>query len=631
MTFTERVRMRRLLSHLLFIVPLWGLLVAFGTGHSIADESEQKHSQVQLALTALEMGDIEPAIEVTEFEGRTDHSRRTLFIAEFRKAELSYSKLIETVRGSKSPALRSAVLLGLGGIPTANFSEDERTRITDLACQWYELPDSSTHSAAGRLLRRWGVPEPEVADVGRVVPGRNWYINSQGMTLALIVPPPAHPIRLPDPRDAYRKRLADLQEQTGKKELSPEDRWLQAEALYHTGQYEAALVGFEGLLKSGAAGKEEDYELYRLLTLARLKRIKESRQALADWLPKAQEKQELSDLVPYVMIVVPLWVGKKDIAVEQFNQAMSEYYPFPLEKNYNLARAAAQIAETEPPNSPSRESYVDEAFFLLEQCSFLTTEYDSRLPGDVDLMILHDETRFPMMAGISIVPRRPYWIATQEVSRKDFESFVNDHDYQGARPLYWLDRIQVDLDVSPTADHPVQNVIWDEAILYCNWLSEREGLRPVYQSEGNKQIKDRYSDDEYTVNLWRMDKEADGYRLPLEHEWEYSCRAGTSTPWSTGSDESQLAEYCQMVPATEAAVCGSKLPNAWGLHELHGNVSEWCWESLGRDKRGTRGGHICSAPSGCGTKRRGMSSAANRALWTGFRVFRNASESVVLE
>ncbi len=102
---------------------------------------------------------------------------------------------------------------------------------------------------------------------------------------------PAQPIRLPDPRDAYRKRLADLQEQTGEKELSPENRWLQAEALYHTGQYEAALVGFEGLLKSGAAGKEEDCELYRLLTLARLKRTKESKQALADWLPKLRKNR----------------------------------------------------------------------------------------------------------------------------------------------------------------------------------------------------------------------------------------------------------------------------------------------------------------------------------------------------
>ncbi len=260
---------------------------------------------------------------------------------------------------------------------------------------------------------------------------------------------------------------------------------------------------------------------------------------------QAQEKQELSDLAPYVMIVVPLWVGKKDIAVEHSISDVRVSSVSPWIRTIIL-RVLLPRLRKQNPRILGSSSYVDEAFFLLEQCSFLTTEYESRLPGEVDLMILHDETRFPMMAGISIVPRRPYWIATQEVSRKDFESFVNDRDYQGARPLYWLDRTQVDLDVSPTADHPIQNVIWDEAILYCNWLSEREGLRPVYQSEGNKQIKDRYSDDEYTVNLWRMDKEADGYRLPLEHEWEYSCRAGTSTLWSTGSDESQLAEYCQM-------------------------------------------------------------------------------------
>ncbi len=76
-------------------------------------------------------------------------------------------------------------------------------------------------------------------------------------------------------------------------------------------------------------------------------------------------------------------------------------------------------------------------------------------------------------------------------------------------------------------------------------------------------------------------------RLPTEAEWEYACRAGTSTPWYFGRDESQLAAHAwyDVNSAERRAPVGQKLPNPWGIYDLYGNVAEWCLDDIsdGRD------------------------------------------------
>jgi formylglycine-generating enzyme required for sulfatase activity len=80
---------------------------------------------------------------------------------------------------------------------------------------------------------------------------------------------------------------------------------------------------------------------------------------------------------------------------------------------------------------------------------------------------------------------------------------------------------------------------------------------------------------EYT--RWLSAKTGKLYRLPTEAEWEYAARAGTTTPYSCGEGTEDLGEYAWYVENSEKPMpVGKKKPNPWGLHDIHGNVSEWC-------------------------------------------------------
>ncbi len=109
--------------------------------------------------------------------------------------------------------------------------------------------------------------------------------------------------------------------------------------------------------------------------------------------------------------------------------------------------------------------------------------------------------------------------------------------------------------------NPVEQVRWSDAVRYCNARSKLEGLQPCYD-----------------LNTWRCNFGANGYRLPTEAEWEYACRAGTTTAYFFGDDPSKLKDYAwfEQNSGSKPRPVGQKRPNPWGLYDMHGNVWEWC-------------------------------------------------------
>ena len=137
-------------------------------------------------------------------------------------------------------------------------------------------------------------------------------------------------------------------------------------------------------------------------------------------------------------------------------------------------------------------------------------------------------------------------------------------------------------------DLPVETISWMDAIDFCNALSVREDLPPYYKI------------DESTVSI--PDLKAVGYRLPTEAEWEYACRAGSTTDYCFGNNSGKLHWYAwyEDNASDQTHPVGTRWPNNLGLHDMHGNVFEWCWDEFGpRSARVNRGGSWGQEPGRC--------------------------------
>jgi len=174
-------------------------------------------------------------------------------------------------------------------------------------------------------------------------------------------------------------------------------------------------------------------------------------------------------------------------------------------------------------------------------------------------------------------------------------------------------------------DLPVDRVSWLDAVAFCNTLSTREKLTPYYR-----------------VNGWAVTiAGGNGYRLPTEAEWEYACRAGTTTIYSFGNDASQLGDFAWFGPNSHGRTSvGQKPANAFGLCDMHGCVFEWCWDGFdpryysqsppddptgpsAAPNRVHRGGGCTHGPESARSADRASGTPDFRNLALGFRVARD--------
>ncbi len=157
-----------------------------------------------------------------------------------------------------------------------------------------------------------------------------------------------------------------------------------------------------------------------------------------------------------------------------------------------------------------------------------------------------------------VILTQPFYLSTCEVTRGQFEG-IDAQPIAGDNAAKQQDDEQLPAGVS-----------WNAVARFCNQLGQQEGLDPIYQD---------------LVDIVSPSDGKFGYRLPTEAEWEFACRAGTQTRYWTGDDTADMVKVEWRGNNSDGKLhpVGQRLANPFGLHDMHGNIREWCQDAYTPD------------------------------------------------
>jgi formylglycine-generating enzyme required for sulfatase activity len=168
---------------------------------------------------------------------------------------------------------------------------------------------------------------------------------------------------------------------------------------------------------------------------------------------------------------------------------------------------------------------------------------------------------------------RPYLIGTTQVTQAQFESVLgfNPSDFKGPKL-------------------PVESVSWYDAVMFCNRLSEQQGMPESSWAYTIREVRGKPGQHDFEMVVEWRGPECEGYRLPTEAEWEHACRAGSTTATYNGDLDTAHLKDEQPNPVLDSIAwfggnsdsssqrVATKTPNEWGLYDMLGNVWEWVWD-----------------------------------------------------